>query len=264
MNEEHILRHLLDRRMGFDPAAILAGSEPAPLAPDTPVSGRMSADGAVWFPPRRSVATRRPSARSKGSCRGSMIDPSDNREIVFESNLEAGLATMLVARRDIERVVDQPPAVTYRDADGVLRSHTFDFLATTVTDVRIAYAVKPQDQVESSGIEETLELIRQQVGGRFADRYLLRTDHDITRNKVENADLILRSRCCRNHEDVARMRDLVSTLRGSVRLADLVTQSGLGARGFTALVNLLDEGEIETVGGTLIEHRAQVRRSLTK
>lgn len=257
-----IVRHMLDRRIGFD-AAAMAGTTTTFLVPTGPTSGRIvTVDGTeVWIPPRPSIASRRPSVRSRGSCRGSLIDPGDNREIVFESKLEAGFAAILLTRRDVVRVVDQPPAVVYRTQDGKSHGHTFDFLATHADGTRTAYAVKPRAKVKKSGIREVVALIRGQVGRSFADRYEVVTEREITRNRVADAKLVLRARRCRNDGDVTRIRDLVSTLHGTVRLADLVSRSGLGARGFGALVCLVGEGVFETVDGARIDYRTDVRRS---
>jgi hypothetical protein len=254
-----LIQHMQDLRTGFTPA-VAAGTTTAFQIPDDIVSGRMDDENQFWFPIRPSIASRRPAMKSRGSCRGAIIDYADNRELYFESNLEAGLAYMLVARNDVARVVDQPPAVAYTDSNGKAREHTFDFMAVTADGVHIAFAVKPEAKVEKSGIRTTLELIRQQVGARFADRYLLRTEKHITRDRVFNARLILHARRGRNQEDVARLKDIVATLHGDVRINDVVGLSGLGGRGFYALVNLIGDGALELAGPGRIDYRATVRR----
>lgn len=255
---KHAIQHMLDLRTGFVPAASI-GTTTAFQVPDAPVSGSMDDDNLIWFPTRPSIASRRPSMKSRGSCRGAIIDFANNREILFESNLEAGLGYMLVARRDVVRVLDQPPAVPYTDQDGKTKQHTFDFLAINAAGVRVAIAVKPEAKIEKSGIKTTLELIRQQVGTRFADRYLVRTEKHITKNRVYNARLIIQARRGRNQEDVSQLTDIVSTLHGSVQINEIVALSGLGGRGFYALVNLIGDGILELVGPGRIDYRAAVR-----
>jgi len=170
------------------------------------------------------------------------------------------MATILLARQDITQVIDQPPAVSYKDQTGKTRSHIFDFLAVTFDGKRIAIAVKPECKLEKSGIQDTVSLIREQVGRRFADHYLIRTERQITRNRVANAELILRSRLCRNEADVAKMHELISSLHGATSISSLVAHSGLGARAFNAVVCLIDLGDLQTVGDIRIGYLASVYR----
>ena len=182
------------------------------------------------------------------------------REIVFESRLERGIAEMLLARRDVREVFDQPPAVNYVAADGRTRSHTFDFLAITTDGMRLAIAVKPAAKVERSGIQETLDRIREQVGSRFADAYLLRTEQHITPDRVYNAGLILRSRLGRDEGDIDTVWAIVGKLAGNFRVADVVMKSKLDARGFNALVCLVDDARLEPVAAGRIGYLTSLRR----
>jgi hypothetical protein len=190
-----------------------------------------------------------------------LVDKAGQRELVFESRLERGLAEMLLARRDVRQVLDQPPPVSYVDASGRTRTHTFDFLAVTADGKRVALAVKPEAKVERSRIAETIALIRAQVGSRFADSYMLRTDRHITPERVFYAGLILRSRRCRNEDDVAAIWAIVGTLPGTFKVADIVAQSKIGARGFNAIVALIDSGQLEPVGTARIGYLSSLRRT---
>ena len=216
-----------------------------------------------WQPVAASIASRRPALRSRGSCRGWIIDPTNNREIVFESNLERGLAEMLCARRDISQVVDQPPAVDYTTSDGLARRHVFDFLAITTGKQRIAIAVKPATKVQSSGIETVVSLIEKQVGNRFADRYVIRTEAHITRDRVFNARLILRSRNHQSEDDQKVILALVPMAASSTQIAALVNGSGLGARGFNAIIGLIDLGILRHVAHGRIDYASHVSRCIT-
>lgn len=167
---------------------------------------------------------------------------------------------MLLAKRDVSQVIDQPPAVSYKDRTGKTRTHIFDFLAITVDGSRIAVAVKPECKIEKSDIQEAVTLIREQVGRRFADHYLIQTERQITRSRVANAELILRSRLCRNEADVAKMREMISHLYGVTSISSLVAQSGMGARAFNALVNLIDHGDLQIVGEVRIDYLVSVYR----
>ncbi|OJX82928.1 MAG: hypothetical protein BGO92_04955 [Magnetospirillum sp. 64-120] len=248
MSERTILFHLLNIRAGLDEEAICMGN-----ASNNILGTRASSLEAdvIWRTTSPSSASRRPSLRGRVSVRGALVDRMNGRELVFESRLERGLAEMLMARRDIRAIIDQPPAVKYTTADGRTRSHTFDFLAITTNGIRLAIAVKPAATVERSGIQETLDRIREQVGPRFADAYLLRTNQHITPDRIYNAGLILRSRRCRNESDIDTVWAIVGNLAGSFRAADVVMHSKLGARGFSALVCLVDDARLEPVAGRI-------------
>jgi hypothetical protein len=260
MSQTAVLRHLLNLRAGFDEEAICSQSSAADLLRAEPFNREPEAD-TVWHPTKLSQASRRPSLRGRGSVRGSLVDIFGRREIVFESRLERGLAEMLLARRDVSDILDQPPPVRYVTADGRTRTHTFDFLARTADGIRLAIAVKPEAKVERSGIQAVLALVREQVGPRFADVYLLRTDRHITPDRVYNARLILRSRVCRDETDVAAMWAIVDTLPGSFRIADVVIHSKLAARGFNALICLVDDCRLKPVGTGKIGYLTHLRNA---
>lgn len=261
MSARAILRHLLNIRAGFDEASIDNHTDETRFLASPHIIQEIDGDTA-WFPPSPSIGSRRPPLRSRGSTRGSLVDENSQRELVFESRLERGLAEILRVRRDVHQIYDQPPPVTYRNDQGQTRTHTFDFLVVTEDGRRQAIAVKPEAKIESSGIREVLTRIETQVGTGFADDYLLRTERHITRDRVFNAQLISRSRRSRDSSDIAAIREIVDDLPGSVRIANIVGHSKLGARGFTALVCLIDDAWIEPVGTGRIDYITSVRRVL--
>lgn len=261
MSARAILRHLLNIRADFDEASIDNLTDKTRfLASPHPIQ-ETDGDG-VWHPPSPSTGSRRPPLRSRGSTRGSLVDENSQRELVFESRLERGLAEILKVRRDVRQIFDQPPPVIYRNDQGQARTHTFDFLVVTEGGRRQAIAVKPEAKIEPSGIREILAQIEMQVGARFADDYLLRTERHITHDQVFNARLIARSRRSRDSRDIAAIREIADNLPGSVRIADIVRHSKLGARGFNALVCLIDDAWLEPVGTGRIDYITSVRRVL--
>lgn len=256
MSAHHVFQHLFDRRAGN------VHSEPPQetsfLAPDVIDPGRW--DGPLWIPPGRSIASRIPSARSRGSCRGASPYLGADRSLVFESNLERGLQAMLQADRNVRSIEDQPPAVSYVDRKGRTHRHTFDFRVVTVDGTRIAYAVKPSAKVVKSGINEILREVSKQVGPKFADHYELKTDFEITPQRTLHAREILHYRRGRNEGDVQEMRRFVSTLRGRAKMRDIARVSGMvEGRAWAALVNLLDTGEIALEEGSQIGDFATIR-----
>jgi len=257
MSERIFAQHLHDRRNNRVSTVPLPATT-CFLTPSTLPNGRLLDDD-IWVPPGESIASRLPPARSKGFCRGSIVDHVANRTLVYESALERDFACILMADRRVEFIHDQPPAVTYGTPDGARHRHTFDFLVRTTSGERIAFAVKPEPRVERSGIERTLAFIRKQAP-QVADRVSLRTEKRITKTAAANARLILRSRRGRNDDDVAEVGRFAATLRGAVTIADIVQASKLApARAWTAVVCLIDEGTLELTRPGLIDHNATVR-----
>jgi hypothetical protein len=221
---------------------------------------------AIWIPPSASRASRRPALKSTGSVRGYLVNPTTNREIVYESTLERDLAYILLAQPGVEDIHDQPEAVKYVDSDGINRRHTFDFIVELTDGSRTAIAVKPAPKVASSGIAKTVDLIRQQCSRDFADRFEVRTGDHITRNRAANARLILKSRRMQNDSAIAEVRKVASTLVGTVRICDLLAASRNDGLGFMAVASLIGDGVLEHVGHGRISHNSAVRpgRKLTR
>ena len=104
-----------------------------------------------------------------------------------ESVLEADLLAVFRAWHAVRKIWDQPPAREYVTEDGEVRSHTFDFLVEFWSGRRIAYPVKSTRYAAIDGIDETLELIRNQSLDGFADDVVLVTEKEVPRRVVHNA-----------------------------------------------------------------------------
>lgn len=154
------------------------------------------------------------------------------------------------------RIWDQPDRVSYLDVSGKRRHHTFDFRVTLRCGRRIAYAVKPHARVKKSGISHTLELIRQQVGSKFADAYVLRTDAHITKTRVANARLIVLSQADRDDDHVDRIRQIMAPIAGAVRIADVAARTGLEGHALRAIACLIGDGSLQLNEPGLIDPRA--------
>ena len=262
--EREIYKYILDLKNGVRRPTRLPETT-VYLAPDAGTSGRetLVREVPTWVPPAPSTASRMPTARSRGYCRGCIVDARTNRTYVFESSLERDALCILLADRRISAVQDQPPAVSYVGPDGRLRSHTADFRVIRVVGIRIAYAVKPSARVEKSRIQETLDLIKEQVGAQFADHYRVLTENEITKPKAHNARMILRARRARNQDDVDTVRRAVPSI-GAFKIGDILTVTALGARGWNAVLNLIDEGVltvIEPNGTSRLNEGSLVRAS---
>ncbi len=177
--------------------------------------------------------------------------------------LEGKAATVLLARRDVADLWEQPPAVEYVDSDGCVHQHTFDFLVTLRDGRKIAVAVKYHEQAEKHGLAEMLKLIARQVGTACADLYLLVTDRHLGADRVHDAKLILWSRRIVSSEADARLRSLCTDLNGRTTIEALVEASGLEGDGFTAVIHLIDEGFLQVVSAGRIDYPTMVARALS-
>lgn len=194
-------------------------------------------------PPKPSRASRRIALKSRGSCRGFAV--FQNRVIVFESHLELMVFFMLTLRMQTATVEDQPAAVTYWDGE-TLRRHTFDFLVINHDGSRMYVAVKPAKRVERSGIKTTLRLIAEQSPPGSPSVHLV-TDADFSyaaRYNATQAFDFLRFPVEEHDEAIAA---LATEITASVRIADLVEASGLGAMGFRSIVRLIVHRVFEPV-----------------
>ena len=215
----------------------------------------------LWIPPSKSRASRLPAARSRSSCRGYIVNPRTNRELVYESSLEADLLYILLVHRDVDDIHDQPPAVSYVDAEGKRRKHTFDFRVHLHDGRKIAIAVKPERRVRSSGIERTLELIRQQVTD-FADQYQLRTERSITVDRSYNAKLTFRARKMRDTTADEKILRMINKCQGARTIRALLEHASLNSHDFNAVVNLIGDGVLKHVSSGRITRDSFVRKGL--
>lgn len=215
----------------------------------------------VWSAPTASVASRRPAKKSRGSFRGSIVNPRTNREIVFESSLERDLAYILPNLPTVVGVRDQVGPVEYADEDGVVHNHTFDFVADHEDGTSTAIAVKPAHRVGPSGLGKTLELIGDQQPG-FADHFVVRTGDHITRDRAANARLLHRALRGRNESDIAEILAVTNTMRGSAAITAILANSRNFGRGFMAVLCLIADGVLEHVskGPISISSLVRVRR----
>lgn len=149
--------------------------------------------------PEPSRASRDVVRRSKASLRGSMIAklPAFKRPrvIQFESMLEYRFLCLTLLRPDIHDILEQPPAIRYRRADGGIANHVFDFLVTLTSGERIAVAIKPAHRVIRRDFITELRHIAAAMPKQFAHRVKLVTDEQLDRRAAaEAARQIMRNR----------------------------------------------------------------------
>lgn len=133
-------------------------------------------------------ASRTVPARSKASARVQVVDNRKflSRPVIsrLESGLEAQCWDQLVAHPNVREIRAQPPAITYRDAQGKPATHHFDFRAHLKDGGAWAVAVRPLNKVHKYRFDRVLELIAAQLPRSFATRVLLFTEANIPRPAI--------------------------------------------------------------------------------
>lgn len=136
----------------------------------------------------------------------------------------------------------------------------FDFYLTLTDGTRIACDVKPEVRLKSgrhlSKLQEVAWWVREYD---FADEVRLLTDADIDPVELFNAQVLSAVRNSDPTADAAAMA-VVNRLEGVRSLLDLTSQIGLQARGRNALLRLIRDGILRTLGDVRIKPEALLRR----
>jgi hypothetical protein len=188
--------------------------------------------------------------------RGTLVAhlPADShpRKIVFESKLEQRVLHLLLARRDVHDIWDQPPAVTYPAADGRQKRHVCDFLFTRADGRRIAIAVKPTERAIMRKFRDELQRIRAGTDLVFAQDVVLITDRSFTPPAARNAARLHEFRRTPDLEADEIVTSIIGRLTETTTIAEVVADSGLFGRAFRAAfraiyggaARVLDAGDI--------------------
>ncbi len=171
---------------------------------------------------------------------------------VFESNLEKGTLYLLGARRDVHDVWDQPPGVKFLDAHGKMREHTFDFRVELTSGECVAIAVKPWARVVKTDFQTELAYVQAMMPLAFANRVILVTERNLDKIEVRNAAMFHEFRQHEDAEAAARIGTIIEGMSAPTLIKDLVAKSGLGARGFRAVVMAIYRG------GLVAKRRAEI------
>lgn len=226
--------------------------------PSTPNDEELFDDGERFFPPMATEASRIPSLKGIGSYRGTIPNIGANIEIVIESKLEGGFANTSMVDGNVVWIREQPPPVSFVDAAGKLRSHTFDFLVLRKSKLRVAVDIKPKRRILSTGLDVDHELIKAQVGAAFADIYLILTEEDLHPDAVADARLLLRARRTPDAEADSAVLRFLPPKGGSTSIKHIVSATGLEAAAFNAVVRLIDDGRLAISGDGRIDYGAAV------
>ncbi|MBY3378961.1 hypothetical protein [Rhizobium laguerreae] len=161
----------------------------------------------AFEPPKPCLASRNIALKSTSSVRGHFVDVGRNRVLSFESVLEYLMGNILVANSDTILVEDQPPELAF-EFDGEKRQ-TIDFRATNRRRFRIGYAVKAADQLERDMTMRKAKAIAAVHVPTFADKILVCTEFEITKDLGWNAVDINDARQERCQKDCDRVLEFL-------------------------------------------------------
>ncbi|WP_298976251.1 TnsA endonuclease N-terminal domain-containing protein [uncultured Roseobacter sp.] len=220
--------------------------------------------GAGLIAPAKSRSTREIAKRSRASSRGGVVVdlPADDRSRImyFESKLEQRVLFLLLAKRSIWDVREQPEAFIYHDTRGRRRHHFFDFLVTLRSGRRLAVAVKPAKRVIKTRFAQELSAIRAAMTKDFADDVILITDRGFCRAEAMNAERYIAFRKHRNEHLMRHLLAVILTLRFPQKVQDVQMALGAGSEGFRAIFIAIYEGLLTADVTQEIDHDTLVRR----
>nr|WP_245444893.1 TnsA endonuclease N-terminal domain-containing protein [Mesorhizobium soli] len=211
--------------------------------PENPKSFRYTA-------PHPGLATRKPALKQATTSRGHSIF----RGIILwhESLLELRVSYKLQTWKNVREIHSQYPRVSYIDADGKTRNHTFDYYVVFEDGRRLAIAVKMYrkravmldmlSRIEQAGIAE------KSGGRRLADETLLMTERDATLASFHNSSEILASRETCDPADEHELREIVRRMTGRFRFLTLLSGCQDVAARRAAIWRLIDLGELVSEG----------------
>jgi hypothetical protein len=219
----------------------------------------LSSTGGIVLPDA-SWADRDVPLSVKGRSTGAIVvGTGPGRVLQTDSHLELKVALVLAARRDVDTIEEQV-AFPWRDRAGKDHTHFFDFRVTLVTGRRVAITVKAAAVVAKGRFLPTFRPIAQAVTPAFADEVRLMTDRDLDPVDLANATLFHAYRVPDPEADAAAAQ-ATEGLVGAARLHDLTEATGLGSRGYRALVRRVHHGQLVQLTRERISAASLVRRS---
>jgi len=129
---------------------------------------------------------------------------------------------------------------------------TFDFRVELTSGECVAIAVKPWARVVKTNFQTELAYVRAMMPLRFANRVILVTERNLDKTEVRNAAMFHEFRQQEDAEAEARIDEITKGMSAPTIIKDLVAQSGLGARGFRAVVMAIYRG------GLIANRRAEI------
>lgn len=195
--------------------------------------------------PHLGLATRQPALKQAKTSRGHSI----YRGIILwhESLLELRVSYLLQTWHGVREIHSQYPRVTYVDAEGKTRTHTFDYYVVFEDGRRLAIAVKMYRKraamldmlarIEADGIAH-------RHGPRLADETRLMTEQEANVASFHNCSEILAARDRPNPAEIEALREIVRRMTGRFRFVALLSGCPNVAARRSAIWRLIDLGEL--------------------
>ncbi|SCX03874.1 hypothetical protein DSM25558_0575 [Agrobacterium sp. DSM 25558] len=210
-----------------------------------------------YTPPHSGLATRRPALKQAKTSRGHSIF----RGVILwhESLLELRVSYLLQTWHHVREIHSQYPRVTFVDADGKTRTHTFDYYVVFEDGRRLAIAVKMNRK--RAGMLDMLRRIEEagvshRSGRRLADQTLLMTEKDGNVASFHNCSEILAARETHTPAAVEELREIVRRMTGRFRFMTLLAGCRNVAARRSAIWRLIDLGELVAEGKARIDDLA--------
>ncbi|KZX91956.1 MULTISPECIES: hypothetical protein [unclassified Sulfitobacter] len=213
--------------------------------------------------PNSSLAERNVPAASKGHCTAhTVLGEGEGTRTQAESWLELCHLMLLNADEEVAELAEQQRFFFGEDEDD-LQQHVFDVVATLLDGYRIAYTIKPEIRLHSGVFLEDMAEVSWWVRKyEYADDVQLLTDADIDQTDLRNAQMLASVREADPEADAAATRAIEALPDGACRsLRDLTIDTGMKARGYSALIRLLRRGFAVQVERGLIRPTTTIKRS---
>ncbi|CUX21735.1 hypothetical protein AGR6A_Cc140222 [Agrobacterium sp. NCPPB 925] len=199
--------------------------------------------------PHPGLATRKPALKQAKTSRGHSI----YRGIILwhESLLELRVSYLLQTWHGVREIHSQYPRVSYIDADGKTRTHTFDYYVVFEDGRRLAIAVK-MNRKRASMLDMLTRIeaggIAHRRGPRLADETRLMTEKDASVASFHNCSEILASRETHDLAAIDELREIVQRMTGRFRFMTLLSGCRNVAARRSAIWHLIDLGELVPEG----------------
>lgn len=218
----------------------------------------LMADGGLVMPERLQTTRKMAKGRREHFTGQFSFGSDEGQTMDVESHTELCVALVSIARPDVMLLEHQVP-FKWVQPNGKSATHHFDFRAMMSDGRRRAIMVKSEYRRRQPEVPKELLQIAAQVTPDFADEVVVMTERDIDPIEVHNAEIMHEMRRPDAEADAAA-RGLMGNIVSSVQIQDLVDATGLGARGFRAVVRLIRSHELELTKQVRIAHEAYVRR----
>ena len=211
-----------------------------------------------YLPVRAPISVRKVIKKSTASCRYSVpaVHCGDDATLIreMESALEYRIFVCLEVHPEVARIDTQAMKVGYHDpAYPKDRRHFPDLVVQTHSGLVIGILVKPWAKSQDPEFLHVVEAMRNDHVPKLFDRILVRTERNFSATQLENALLIRNYRRAEDHEADEIIESSCSHLVAETNVRSLVNCTGLGPRGFPAIVRAIGKGHLSVRKDQLID-----------